>query len=63
MTDDLKPCPFCGGEADIYYSNGEGIWKIMCKKCFLRVEDGFKPRVVTKETLIAWWNERVGDGA
>lgn len=31
----LKPCPFCGGEAELkearsYVTNG---WRIMCKKC------------------------------
>ena len=36
---ELKPCPFCGGEAGIY-SGVDGImgkfWYIKCKKCYCR---------------------------
>lgn len=35
---ELKPCPFCGGEAEMY--NGTDItgkyWYIRCKKCYSR---------------------------
>ena len=37
MSDKLKPCPFCGGNADIEdISESEdmnAIWMIVCNKC------------------------------
>ena len=59
MSDDLKPCPFCGGKADIIYMNMFGIYRITCNNCWLCVEDSFAPTRVSKDTLIAWWNRRV----
>lgn len=35
MTEQLKPCPFCGGKPNFYqiYTHGKGskkVWKVMC---------------------------------
>ena len=53
----LKPCPFCGGEAEMfpYYFNE---WHIGCGKCScdMGVFD-------TKEEAIEAWNKRVGEVA
>ena len=56
----LKPCPFCGGEAELFErEEGSDFWDIRCKtsECFM--EDGsnwfLHPDVVTK-----MWNTRVG---
>ena len=37
MSDKLKPCPFCGGNAHIEDirepEDMDAIWMIVCKKC------------------------------
>lgn len=63
MTD-LKPCPFCGGEA--YYSYiGDGIWKVRCfycgaevvKRMYLKYDtDGMKK---ARDEVIEKWNKRM----
>ena len=32
MSDNLKPCPFCGGMPYFYqiYAHGGKVWKVMC---------------------------------
>ena len=52
---ELKPCPFCGGEAETYpYYFNE--WYIGCSECScdLGVFD-------TKEEAIEAWNKRVNE--
>ena len=35
MTNELKPCPFCGGEAKLFYSplNSPTEFWVKCKEC------------------------------
>lgn len=33
MNKELKPCPFCGGQAHIIYKSGYYEVKIECKEC------------------------------
>ncbi len=47
---ELKPCPFCGGEARIFNAFGS---KISCKRCDAGVYDLFEEKAVAK------WNRRV----
>lgn len=56
----LKPCPFCGGEAEIKQEGRNGLL-LRCSKCYV----GFKQKVIRlsldwlRETLIGNWNSRV----
>lgn len=63
MTNELKPCPFCGGEAyienyDPYdgYQGDLSLWRIKCRKCKVEIERR------EKEKCAAAWNRRVSDG-
>jgi Lar family restriction alleviation protein len=56
--EELRPCPFCGGEAEIihlYDGDNEGGSCVQCKKCFSsgNVEFDFK------ENFIKNWNRRM----
>ena len=50
MTE-LKPCPFCGGEAE--YGLTVAGEEVYCTKCKAAV-----PRITTKEAAIELWNTR-----
>ena len=60
MSDKLKPCPFCGGNADIEdISEPEdmnAIWMIVCKKCGGSASFGMGGRDATKDEAISTWN-------
>ena len=54
----LKPCPFCGGEDIIVqelqpYMGDENNWRVLCVGC------GCDIQRETKETVISAWNTRV----
>lgn len=54
---ELKPCPFCGGEADM----GEvidGLYIVNCTKCFASSASS-----KSKELVVRHWNRRVTDGS
>ena len=63
MSDDLKPCPFCGGEAEIlpYYTTSDNnAYFIECSNCRART-DWYNPRShkrVNKDALPDLWNNR-----
>ena len=76
MMTDLKPCPFCGGEAEIYPEVDRimgKFWYIRCKKCYCRgtgiYESGRKLEPQEEHAAItgAWkkaieaWNRRAGE--
>lgn len=52
----IKPCPFCGGKADVDVGNYGGL-VCYCKKCFSQGK-----QCNTKEEAIEWWNRRADDG-
>lgn len=66
----LKPCPLCGGRAEIMIdvgNDGQCIyddWLIRCSKCDLqlhRAADNYYGRdAYTQEEAIADWNKRIG---
>lgn len=58
MSEQLKPCPFCGGSAVETRTDDNGIsWYIFCNDCGLIA--GYS---TTKEDLVGAWNGRASDG-
>ena len=66
MSETLKPCPFCGGEAEVIEAYG---WLVQCTSCFASVgqnctEGGFLAGdYQTEAEAIAAWNTRTPDQA
>lgn len=59
--EELKPCPFCGGEADcnktgIYEYYGIPLWWVECLSCGINT-GGYNTRGEAIET----WNRRATD--
>ena len=60
--DNLKPCPFCGGEA--YYSYNDGSWYVACFDCGSKEFESMAfsyPPISMKERrdeAIKRWNKR-----
>lgn len=52
MYNELKPCPFCGGEAELYQSYC-GYYQIECHQCSAR-----SCMAVEEESVISNWNTR-----
>ena len=61
MPDTLKPCPFCGGEPDVYTyrlePSRENPTKVVCKMCGVETPTYFRYK-----NAIDAWNRRVGEG-
>lgn len=53
MNYELKPCPFCGGEA-IVSGCDDTLWSVICKKCAASIDYN-----ETKQEAIEAWNRRV----
>lgn len=63
MSDELKPCPFCGGKAEIYqerhdkggqHHNGRLQCFVFCSECSARGPDNTSSQYLK----IQRWNER-----
>ena len=50
--EDLKPCPFCNGVAEMRNENG---WKVYCRTCGIKTSDGYSKEIYA----IRYWNNRV----
>lgn len=61
--DELKPCPFCGGEAVVVYIEWCACYTVRCQSEYAEcgVIPGTKYFVVESEAIEAW-NRRVEDG-
>lgn len=66
MSEELKPCPFCGGKA-IYYDLGSPDefvdWGVKCIECCITVIcPGEEPGcIATKDEAIKAWNRRASE--
>ena len=61
MSEELKPCPFCGGEGylnDITYLDEKTRYYIMCTKC--KASTGLQK---SKKAAINIWNTRAKENA
>ena len=61
---ELKPCPFCGGEALLSHDHeGIGASSIRCRKCGLESIRFFKSFVhASDDKAVEFWNRRADDG-
>ena len=51
---ELKPCPFCGGEAELLIVPGKQTkWVIRCRKCFAN-----NGAFVSDHDAVEAWNRR-----
>ena len=58
----LKPCPFCGGDAE-YFAYSSGGVCVKCMDCFCQTEirsEYTKHKAI--EIVTQKWNRRVNDG-
>lgn len=59
METKLKPCPFCGDSAELFYDISDGVWRIECSGCWTIMYDGMDEG---EEALVDAWNTRTGEG-
>jgi Lar family restriction alleviation protein len=67
MTDKLKPCPFCGGDAVLYNQSSKytdrNSYLVNCSNCSCRTREfayyEIKARRETEQKAIEAWNRRV----
>ena len=72
MKRELKPCPFCGGSAQITHAPYAGTSYIQCTNCQAMMgrynkttmsgHKLFKVHCETEETVVEAWNRRVNNG-
>ena len=55
MSERLKPCPFCGGEASVVQYVGD-LYAVVCNYCFVRTS-----KYSEKEKAVSAWNRRNGE--
>lgn len=57
---DLRTCPFCGGEAETQNTYAIGVWEAFCTVCGART--GYPAGGRTEAEAIEAWNRRATDG-
>lgn len=59
MSDELKPCPLCGGEVRIHRRTDGQVDGIVCDECLLTLEAvDVYPEWHTLDELVRRWNAR-----
>ena len=61
---ELKPCPFCGGEATLLHGQTENQYSyVRCGKCFSKTAEYYIATTHScDDKAIEAWNRRAGDG-
>ncbi len=59
---ELKPCPFCGGKAELKQYRRDGM-SIRCTRCVVKKQQRTKYQTLEwlEDKLITWWNARAPD--
>lgn len=56
MSEELKPCPFCGSnEMYTRYLDVKGLWFLSCTSCYVRFSE------LTRHQVVKKWNTRHSD--
>ena len=66
MTEELKPCPFCGCEAEMNVNAGShgytpDIYCVICKRCGAKIEIVSNNYDDLSMAVIDAWNRRVSE--
>ncbi len=69
MQNELKPCPFCGGEVRLVHTNHKTLYyrvfQFSCNQCgttfFIPQKSNYKSKEDTEIKAIEAWNRRVED--
>lgn len=64
-TNELRPCPFCGGWAELVIESdedGDEYYCVECQECFASTDGHFTCEANSKKRSIDRWNRRVSDG-
>lgn len=65
MTNKLKPCPFCGGKAELFNEfsrRGEEVFFVQCKNLWKGCKAlAFTLDYFTAQEAIEAWNRRAGE--
>lgn len=56
----LKPCPFCGGEAQLVRAPFSAQWLVRCTTC--NADRYARDAEHSASAAVAAWNRRAGDG-
>jgi Lar family restriction alleviation protein len=57
---ELKPCPFCGGEAKLHHRMFRPLYAVVCKDTKCQGHNLYVLHYSEKEAVDAW-NRRAGD--
>lgn len=55
---EIKPCPFCGGRADIRYSINRALIECTNRKCKIRPSTWLHVETDSVDKLVKIWNTR-----